>query len=123
MPRKPKKPCSFPGCPNLCDGRYCEEHERLINKQYEKYERNPESRTRYGKTWRRIRSAYAEKHPLCEECLKKGLVVPMEQVHHIKPLSEGGSNDFSNLVSLCTSCHSRIHAERGDRWNSRRQKT
>ncbi len=26
MPRKPKRPCSYPGCPNLCDGRFCEEH-------------------------------------------------------------------------------------------------
>lgn len=28
MPRKPKRPCSFPGCPNLTDGRFCEEHEK-----------------------------------------------------------------------------------------------
>ena len=25
MPRKPKRPCSHPGCPNLTDGRFCEE--------------------------------------------------------------------------------------------------
>lgn len=23
MPRKPKKPCAYPGCPNLTEGRYC----------------------------------------------------------------------------------------------------
>ena len=27
MPRKPKRPCSYPGCPNLTDGQYCKEHE------------------------------------------------------------------------------------------------
>ena len=23
MPRKPKRPCSHPGCPELVDGRFC----------------------------------------------------------------------------------------------------
>ena len=27
MPRYPKRPCRYPGCPNLCDsGVYCDEH-------------------------------------------------------------------------------------------------
>ena len=39
MPRKPKRPCSFPGCPNLTDGRFCEEHEKQENRRYEKYDR------------------------------------------------------------------------------------
>ncbi|WP_420838364.1 HNH endonuclease [Allobaculum mucilyticum] len=34
----------------------------------------------------------------------------MEQVHHIVPLSQGGTHDENNLMSLCKSCHSRIHA-------------
>ena len=41
MPRKPKRPCSFPGCPNLTDGRFCEKHEKEENKRYEKYDRDP----------------------------------------------------------------------------------
>jgi 5-methylcytosine-specific restriction protein A len=36
-------------------------------------------------------------------------------VHHIVPLSEGGSNEEKNLMSLCRSCHEKIHRERGDR--------
>ena len=39
MPKKPKRPCSHPGCPNLTDGRFCEEHEKLANQNYEKYGR------------------------------------------------------------------------------------
>lgn len=31
MPRKPKKPCAYPGCPNLTDGRYCPEHQSKVN--------------------------------------------------------------------------------------------
>ena len=41
MPRKPKRPCSFPGCPKLTEGRFCEEHEKEENKRYERYDRNP----------------------------------------------------------------------------------
>lgn len=26
MPKKPKRPCSYPGCPELTDRRFCEEH-------------------------------------------------------------------------------------------------
>ena len=26
MPTKPKRPCGYPGCPNLTDSQYCEEH-------------------------------------------------------------------------------------------------
>lgn len=33
VPRKPKRPCSFPGCPRLTDGRFCPEHEKLENKR------------------------------------------------------------------------------------------
>ena len=39
MPMKPKRPCSYPGCPKLVDGQYCEEHKKLVDKQYNKYGR------------------------------------------------------------------------------------
>ena len=29
MPRKPKRPCSYPNCPKLTDKQFCDEHERL----------------------------------------------------------------------------------------------
>ncbi len=35
--------------------------------------------------------------------------VPLH-VHHIVPLSKGGSNDLSNLLALCENCHEDIHA-------------
>lgn len=46
MPKKPKRPCSYPGCPKLTDGRFCEEHAKLEAKRYEKYDRDPETRRR-----------------------------------------------------------------------------
>lgn len=36
------------------------------------------------------------------------------------PLSEDDTHDRSNLIALCKSCHSTIHAKRGDYWGNRR---
>lgn len=33
MPRKPKRPCRYPGCPNLSDGVYCEVHRTLFARE------------------------------------------------------------------------------------------
>lgn len=118
MPRKPKRPCSYPGCPRLTDGRFCEEHQKIENQRYEKYGRDPVAKRKYGRAWKRIRDRYMNAHPLCERCQKEGRLVKAEQVHHIKPLAEGGDHRDGNLMSLCHSCHSKIHAERGDRWHN-----
>lgn len=121
MPRKPKKPCAYPGCPRLTEKRYCEEHEKLVNQQYEKYGRSKEEKKRYGSRWQKIRDAYIHAHPMCEQCLKEGRLTPASEVHHIVPLGHGGTHDFSNLMSLCKPCHSRITAEMGDRWHRKRK--
>lgn len=75
-----------------------------------------EGKHRYGRAWKRIRDKYASEHPFCELCFERGLAVLVEEIHHKKPLSEGGTHDRSNLIALCKSCHSQIHAKRGDRW-------
>ncbi len=115
MPRFPKKPCSRPGCPKLTDGTYCEEHGKQIMQQYEQYVRDPLRSKRYGKRWRDIRKAYASAHPLCERCAKAGRYVKVDEVHHIVPLRDGGSNEPGNLMSLCRKCHARLHGAMGTR--------
>lgn len=117
MPMKLKRPCRSPGCANLCENgeQYCEEHKRLAERHYEKFTRGYSAGKRYGRSWKRLRDRYVHKHPLCERCLKEGRYVTVEEVHHIVPLSEGGANDESNLMSLCRSCHEKIHHARGDR--------
>lgn len=121
MPRKPMRPCSHPGCPNLTEGRFCEEHVKLQNHNYERYERNPQTKRKYGRAWKRIRDREIKEKPYCQVCLSKGIMVEAEEVHHKVPLSEGGTHARENLVCLCASCHSRLHAERGDRWSKDRQ--
>ena len=118
VPYKPKHPCAYPGCPELVDPgkRYCEKHRKKEARTYEKYGRDRSVHRRYGRAWSRIRARYVKEHPFCELCFQKGVLVPVEEVHHIIPLAEGGTHDPDNLISLCKSCHSRIHAKRGDRW-------
>ena len=115
MPTKPKRPCSYPGCPNLTDGQYCADHVAIARRQYNKYERSPDINKKYGRAWKRIRDRHISQHPLCEECEKQGRLVPAEEVHHKKPISQGGTHARDNLMSLCHSCHTKIHHEIGDR--------
>lgn len=115
MPRKPKHPCRYPGCPNLTDETYCEEHRKVARRQYDKYERAPDVKKVYGYQWSKIRDRYIRKHPLCEKCLVEGRSTLAEEVHHKIPVKRGGTHDESNLMSLCQSCHTKIHIEMGDR--------
>jgi 5-methylcytosine-specific restriction protein A len=100
----------------LTDGRFCDEHAKQEAGRYERYDRNPAVRKRYDRTWKRIRDRYISEHPLCEECKKAGRLTPAEEVHHIISLSKGGTNEDSNLMSLCKRCHSSITAKEGGRW-------
>ena len=115
MPRRPQRPCSYPGCPNLCEGQYCDKHKTEARRKYDKYERPADINKKYGRAWKRIRDRYVKEHPLCEMCLKDGRLTPVEEVHHINPLSQGGTHSNDNLMSLCQSCHTKIHHDIGDR--------
>lgn len=43
-------------------------------------------------------------------CLRCGLKNEEElEVHHILPISQGGTNDDSNLATLCSHCHEAAH--------------
>lgn len=73
MPRKPKRPCSYPGCPRLVEGQYCDEHKKLTDKQYNQYGRDDFTKYFYKTPeWLYARKKQLEQHPFCEECLKEG---------------------------------------------------
>lgn len=109
MPKKSKRPCRYRGCPHLTDlpSGFCAEHDKLQAQQYNK-SRRVEHNQRYGYQWRKFRARFLNNHPLCEQCRLNGRYTPSTEIHHIKPLSEGGTNDENNLMPLCKSCHSRI---------------
>ena len=116
MPKKPKSPCRFRGCAELTEDLYCYKHKKLESRYYNKYKRDPDTYKRYGSRWRKIRQLYIKDHPVCELCERKNILKPVEEVHHIVPLSQGGTHREENLMSLCKSCHSKITAREGGRW-------
>ena len=73
-------------------------------------------RKAYNNTeWRKLRDTYIKEHPLCEDCLNEGKVVPAEDIHHIRsPFQNGECNkalllDYNNLMALCKQCHNKRH--------------
>jgi 5-methylcytosine-specific restriction protein A len=70
MPKKPKKPCNHPGCPELTEGRYCEKHQKEIDKEYNKSNR-PYKKLYNSSHWQRLRKHVLAKQPLCVICLKE----------------------------------------------------
>ena len=101
MPRKSKRPCGHPGCPNLTDNRYCEQHKPL-------HPDRPSAESRgYNGRWRKVRAAYHRKHPLCVRCMADGRYVKATVVDHIVP-HRGDQKlmwDESNYQALCKKCH------------------
>lgn len=119
-----KKFCSKNGCRNLCDqGQvYCNDHSYLAEKL--KAERNKYYDTRirdqqatefyHSKEWEAVRRlVLARDHYLCQKCLKEKRLTPASMVHHIVELRDDWSKRLQadNLVSLCQSCHNKVHAK------------
>lgn len=75
----------------------------------------------YGREWRSISEDYRARHPWCEHHKAKGRLVPVALVDHVVPKDEGGSDDDSNLCSLCRSCHARKTAADKRRAKARRE--
>lgn len=47
----------------------------------------------------------------CQNCDREGSESEIDdlQVHHIRAVEDGGTNDLDNLVLVCNSCHWQIH--------------
>jgi 5-methylcytosine-specific restriction endonuclease McrA len=47
----------------------------------------------------------------CEARLASGRCgAPLQEVHHIRPLSKGGTTTMSNLLGMCQACHNKRHS-------------
>ena len=65
----------------------------------------------YDARWKRLRAQKLRENPLCEECVKGGLLERATMVHHILPIEQGGEVlDWDNLMSLCEACHDKKHS-------------
>ena len=104
MPKAPKRPCRYPGCPNLCDkGVYCSNHMEFST---ERMRGGADARGYNGK-WRKLRAAFLQRNPLCTKCMAQGVITPATVVDHIIP-HRGNQQlfwDEENWQPLCKSCH------------------
>ena len=84
-----------------------------------------------SREWKELRIAKLRANPLCEQCIKDGEAVGIPGgyirsatcVHHIVPIEIARTKDemrrlaldcgLNGLMSLCQSCHARIHKEMG----------
>ena len=117
MPYKPKKPCCYPGCPELVDGeRYCDKHKREHDKQRNKEtdsHRGTAAQRGYDSQWQKHRKQFLCRNPLCVRCQQQGFVVCAAVVDHIQP-HKGDKRlfwDTSNHQALCTECHNKKTAK------------
>ena len=64
-----------------------------------------------------VRPHYQATHtPQCKKCMRfHPWGNNIMHVHHIVPIVDGGTNDESNLVTLCWECHEEWHAHREDK--------
>jgi hypothetical protein len=75
-------------------------------------ERGTAAERGYGHSWTRLRGHILQRDMyLCQQCLRDDRVTPLgikprdHAVDHIKPKTQGGTDDPSNLQSLCSECH------------------
>lgn len=109
MPRAPRYPCRYRGCPALIEGGgYCEAHRSKrprVAYAVDVERRGTASDRGYDATWRRVRAWVLNREPLCRHCYARHLIVPATLVDHIQPLRHGGTHRLANLQPLCIGCH------------------
>jgi 5-methylcytosine-specific restriction enzyme A len=116
MPSSPKRPCAYAGCSILVYKGFCPKHEKKAALELNKRRGSPASRG-YGHEWQKLREQIlARDLRLCQQCRREGRAWPAKDVDHIIAKSKGGSDDSSNLESLCHTHHSRKTAREDGRW-------
>jgi 5-methylcytosine-specific restriction protein A len=110
VPYLPPRPCRHPGCPALVTGQgsRCPQHARAKSQAFDAQRGTPDERG-YGQNWRRLRKMVLAENPLCADPFNvhEGRPVVATDVDHIRAKRDGGTDDVTNLQSLCHACHSR----------------
>jgi len=79
-----------------------------------KHDRRSRHERGYGAAWDKLRRRVLirDKH-LCQPCLRLQRVTPAREVDHITPKAQGGTDDESNLQSICPTCHAEKSSTEG----------
>ena len=93
----------------------CEVKENNRHKEYKRYRTDVEEQRFYNSVdWKNIREKIRNKdNGLCLVCLDNKEIKQMNTVHHIEELKENWDARFyeDNLISVCESCHQKIHKQ------------
>jgi 5-methylcytosine-specific restriction endonuclease McrA len=71
--------------------------------------------TRYYRNPYVAEYAHRRANGFCQDCgnpapfIAKGSQMPYLEIHHIKPLADGGEDSVENTVALCPNCHRKRH--------------
>ncbi len=106
MPALIPRACHKRGCAGTTTDRsgYCEKHR---NEGWQQHQQGKSRHERgYGSQWdiKRARILKRDNH-LCQNCLRNGRAEAAKTVDHIKAKAHGGTDDDSNLESICYACH------------------
>lgn len=90
-------------------------HEKQVSYRHESQEMT--SNFYNSMAWKRLRNTYLSTHPLCIECLKREIITPTQDIHHIHKWNSGINEEEkwnlflseSNLISVCRKCHQGYH--------------
>lgn len=60
----------------------------------------------YGNAWDKLRLRILDRDKyLCQPCLRSGRPETAQQVDHIVPKAQGGTDDPANCQAICKTCH------------------
>lgn len=108
MPKKPKRQCKKPGCPNLHDNPngFCDEHQLKKKTKETKDDRLPSSQRGYDYKWKKFRDKMLKKYPTCVRC-----GAPAEVIDHKIPypimedIYGGNTYKEEHYQPLCKRCN------------------
>ncbi|MDP2732923.1 MAG: HNH endonuclease signature motif containing protein [Hoeflea sp.] len=81
-------------------------------------DRSPQVRTAFERDPRVVAWVRSQADGVCESCrqeapFEKDDGTPYLEVHHLRPLAEGGPDTVENAIACCPNCHRRLHQGRG----------
>ena len=106
MPKAPPTPCRAPRCREMASkSGMCAKH-YVKPKAWVSSEGKSASERGYGPKWRKTRKRILIRDSyLCQECKRGGIVTLAREVDHVLNKAAGGSEEDSNLESICITCH------------------
>ena len=103
MPKAAPIPCRAPRCRS-----YATKKGYVTEVKAKQWNHGGKSRhdRGYGSDWDKLRKIVLERDEyLCQKHLAEGIYREGNEVDHIISKHKGGTNDLSNLQSLCNTCH------------------